>query len=508
MEGQMKLRRALLSAAAIIISASCVQASDSSVPNYQSAKRAFLKLPLVQRYDLQTLLAAAGYSTAVSTDDFSARIFSSIIKFEAADNLPLTGVVNEDRLRRLRKEAEPILTHWGLKQVAHPSRLGSLWAPVKLVNATQNAPDLQFNGKDNTLQINFRFLQGVGLEATFDEVLKRRAEENFKINYKMVKKDFFVVYGQRNGISAYARYHPVPGGLLGFTVFCSDTDSNLHCDRLLTVMSDLFRASTEVQQPNRTPPTPIATIEIERAPQLAGATAKVPNVDQTPALTGTPKSPNAEMAPKLKEASLSKQESIPALGPLVARKEGHPLYVGLTWSLLQTNDITGKTNTSDLTITELTDKQIVVNFSTRSGGGSWLSVYDRDWNLEETGGIRYSPNNGEGIRKPPTDGETWSTKYEFISRQESGSSTPIPVEVEARVLGKEQIEVPAGKFDAFRIETTSTWKSPVPPIVEYARTTTVWYSPEADIPVKIVQANRQNGHVQSAFTNVLFDGPR
>ena len=57
------------------------------------------------------------------------------------------------------------------------------------------------------------------------------------------------------------------------------------------------------------------------------------------------------------------------------------------------------------------------------------------------------------------------------------------------VLGYEKVRVPAGEFDAFRLEAKGTWVSPQAPIAPGADYVTYWYAPAVR---SIVKKERQS----------------
>jgi hypothetical protein len=168
---------------------------------YSEAARAFMAQPIPARYELQMLLAAAGYSVAVSTDDFNSRIYEAITRFQAGSGLPVTGVVSASPLATLHAQADPVLNYWGLKEFNHPSARGRLWVPAAVVNATQTTPDLQFDDQVQSVRIYFKYLPGLDLQTVYKGVLEVRAANQVTINYKAINSDFFVVSGGKRVVT-------------------------------------------------------------------------------------------------------------------------------------------------------------------------------------------------------------------------------------------------------------------------------------------------------------------
>jgi hypothetical protein len=103
-------------------------------------------------------------------------------------------------------------------------------------------------------------------------------------------------------------------------------------------------------------------------------------------------------------------------------------------------------------------------------------IYDLDWN--RVGGI-YSPAKRE-YSFPLEVGKTWETKYSWSTLDQRGEITYSGA---VKVLGWESITVPAGTFQALRLESEVWWR-----IGGDGRTgkdlTTYWYVPEVKRFVK------------------------
>jgi putative peptidoglycan binding protein len=85
-----------------------------SPPRYPLPTASFAGLTVAARYDVQMRLIVAGYSDAVSTDNFTERLYDSIIRFQSDNGFAANGSLTLDELVRLRQLSDPILRSWDL----------------------------------------------------------------------------------------------------------------------------------------------------------------------------------------------------------------------------------------------------------------------------------------------------------------------------------------------------------------------------------------------------------
>jgi hypothetical protein len=85
--------------------------------------------------------------------------------------------------------------------------------------------------------------------------------------------------------------------------------------------------------------------------------------------------------------------------------------------------------------------------------GDGIQVYDREWNwlrrpATDLQTFEYSPAY-QAFAFPLTPGKTWRSE---ATATDPGDGRRFPVRIEGRVLGWERVKVPAGEFDALKIE--------------------------------------------------------
>lgn len=221
------------------------------------ARAAFKALPLQERLDIQSLLTVTGYWPVVANDAFGPKLMGAIQAFQSDAGFPATGILTAEQGRALREMASPLLRMWGLAPVRHPSASATLWVPKGLnLSMERDGGDLEFEAASETLFITFVSAAHAELEPAFravkGDLLK---QQTLKLEYEVLKDDFFVVATAGDGVSAYTRFQRLGSGIVGFTMVWK-TESELHGDRLVVLISDLFRSSVGQKQ-SRQPPSPV-----------------------------------------------------------------------------------------------------------------------------------------------------------------------------------------------------------------------------------------------------------
>jgi hypothetical protein len=93
--------------------------------------------------------------------------------------------------------------------------------------------------------------------------------------------------------------------------------------------------------------------------------------------------------------------------------------------------------------------------------------------------VQFSPR-ATSIDFPLSVGKRWSGKYDGYTNDDGASWNAT---TQCAVKGEEKVKVPAGEFDALRIECEDAWQSG--PFSGVSKTTT-WYAPKVGMTVKSV----------------------
>jgi hypothetical protein len=347
-------------AAAIVVAAALVAYTGAPAaaqapatvagPSFAVAAASFRALEVARRHELQRLMIAAGYWPAVSNDSYSRRLHGAILRFQQEQGYPPTGQVDAAQWERLHALADPLLRLWRLQPVRHPASEATLWVPAGLGLSTKvTGGGLQFdNPPHQTLRIYFHHLRGATLARTMKDVVARRDEHGLAIDYKVLRDDFFAVKASKPGVENYIRYHVTPDGLVGFSVFWNSEHRDMEAGRLVTLMSDLFRASrlgdmrappaplglfpplapspeppeTEFPIGTLPPPSPsVARVDPARPPPVEERPAVVAGADAPPGADPYPAAPGAAAGSFLPKPQDGREGLLPD-GEVTRRPEG------------------------------------------------------------------------------------------------------------------------------------------------------------------------------------------
>ena len=114
----------------------------------------------------------------------------------------------------------------------------------------------------------------------------------------------------------------------------------------------------------------------------------------------------------------------------------------------------------------------------------------RELNVVDAPQVRES--NSRALSFPLEVGKRWSYKSEWLFKSKGSRGT---LAVDVAVAGYETVEVPAGRFEAFRLQATGELGGDSPSNTFFAgqTTTTYWYAPAARAIVKSVHHNPYQG---------------
>jgi len=149
-----------------------------------------------------------------------------------------------------------------------------------------------------------------------------------------------------------------------------------------------------------------------------------------------------------------------------------PIYkVGDTWTLLWGRSDSKPATPLVLTVVAVTEKQTTLS-SSWNGGPPKEVDYDNQANMTRDGnGTTYEPSNGY-LSFPMTVGKGWD--FHHVRRFTSGT---LDVSGHAEVVAFERVRVPAGSFDAFKIESRGTNAKQLERLYSAPFRATYWYAP-------------------------------
>jgi serine protease Do len=228
----------LLYALIIMLLAALPAAAQKRSPGYQIAAQAWSSLDRFERVRMQVLLAASGHWNSVPNQDFSQRLFEAITRFQRENGFEATGYLPQPQVDHLVDLARPVLAMWGLREIKHPARNVSIWAPVGLDLISNRTPQgLEFRDPQRRVSLDYKYFSGVNVQAAYPVLLATVQRQGSVIQYKVQRRDFFVIMSYKDGISTYTRYHNDGNGALGFSFSWNGENGQVYGERLVTLIS-------------------------------------------------------------------------------------------------------------------------------------------------------------------------------------------------------------------------------------------------------------------------------
>jgi hypothetical protein len=180
------------------------------------------------------------------------------------------------------------------------------------------------------------------------------------------------------------------------------------------------------------------------------------------------------------------------------------IKVGDRWTYQLLDKLTGEIKGSaTLTIYEVTDTEIHQKAQIKTKAPiNRVEYLDRQLNLIDNGVYQWKPSTGF-FHFPLTIGKEWSQQYEAVAISNESKTRH---NVSAKVVAFEKIKVPAGEFDAFKIEYTirSISTSDADRADSYTKTVR-WYSPSVKQVVKQETESVMGGRIREKSGMVLTD---
>jgi hypothetical protein len=179
---------------------------------------------------------------------------------------------------------------------------------------------------------------------------------------------------------------------------------------------------------------------------------------------------------------------------------------GSVWSYAVTDEIKATKSIVESTLTEAKGGERVLRYNTRGNSNYAIYVFDQNWNMVESPGLKYAPHLGTGVPDPLEVGSQSRTDISSSRQQQGGEwSDPAPVTGEAKIVAVETIATKAGKFEAFRIETVTKYSLPAAPLTEVETKETFWFVPRIDHWVKLQFERRSGGRLVLKSSEELIE---
>jgi hypothetical protein len=207
----------------------------------------------------------------------------------------------------------------------------------------------------------------------------------------------------------------------------------------------------------------------------------------------------AQQSPPQNDAS-SAQPAPSLEKAVVPMEEPRP---GDRWIYEVRDEVTGTITTTRTTaLTEVTQTEIAMRFTNAGSSEANLVLFDRSWNIIQSGPWRHSPHDGSGVQMPLSVGKTWSSRSNETNPTNGNGWKRSS---NSKVVGQEKLVTKAGTFETFKIEMTSIAQSIKDPTRKVEATAEMWYAPAIDHWVKRTNVTRANKHVLNSISLVLVD---
>jgi uncharacterized caspase-like protein len=215
------------------------------------------------------------------------------------------------------------------------------------------------------------------------------------------------------------------------------------------------------------------------APPAASSVAPRPSVAAGPVTTASPPASQPAAAPESAARAPAQvalaAPAAPRAQPAViigGRVERPDVRVGDRWTYRVTDLITNLTSSTTLEAATITANRIYTRRSSSTSDAGLIEVWDRSWNLLRRGDIDYVPFYPT-FQFPLEKDKSWSGTVSFAQLH-----TTTVHSIKMLAVGWERVTVPAGTFDALRIniqghlnQSSTLWYS------SGSVNNVVWYAP-------------------------------
>jgi peptidoglycan hydrolase-like protein with peptidoglycan-binding domain len=227
-----------------------------TVPSAAAAalKESYAAMPLGERVGIQSDLIWAGDYNGTATGEFSDRAIAAVKAFQKRNKNPQTGILTsaERALLAATVKAKQNQVGWRLiDDVATGARIGF---PAKLApQSGSGRSGSRWTSARGEVQIEtFRVRQqDTTLQAVFDQQKKEPSDR--KVEYNVIRPDFFVISGLQGLKKFYVRAHIKDGEVRGMTVLYDQSMDGV-MEPVVIAMSSTYAAFPD--GPLAAPPRP------------------------------------------------------------------------------------------------------------------------------------------------------------------------------------------------------------------------------------------------------------
>jgi hypothetical protein len=177
------------------------------------------------------------------------------------------------------------------------------------------------------------------------------------------------------------------------------------------------------------------------------------------------------------------------------------VHIGDMWKYRNIDGYSNETNLeSSHRIIKLDDKEIVVQIQYKKTSGNRLAYYTREWNLTDQGDVRWEPFNPD-YKFPMSVGLTWNQEFKWSNNKGEAFSSFSRI----KIVALEKVTVPAGTFDAYRIEREVETRSTGTDANVMKGRIITWYAPAAKKYVRRESTTLSNGRERNKNIDELTE---
>jgi len=180
---------------------------------------------------------------------------------------------------------------------------------------------------------------------------------------------------------------------------------------------------------------------------------------------------------------------------------GQPdIHVGAIWQYRKIDGFTNETVYKfSQRVVSVNDHEIVIQLKNTIKEGAWLRYFTREWNPVDVGDIKFDPFRPE-FKFPMSIGGTWNLNFGLTEHGRSFLSL-----FKGKIVALEKVTVPAGTFDAYRIENDIETRDTGADANITKGHIITWYSPTAQKYIRRESTTFSGGRVRSNSIDELVE---
>ena len=214
-------------------------AAPSKPPAPGTPRAVYATMPENERRTIQSDLIWTGDYNGIISADFGDNSVAAVKSFQKRNGGRETGLLNPDERGQLAESARSKRANAGWRMVEDRATGARLGVPGKLV--PQSAPaasGTHWQSSRGEVQVETFRLPNTTLAAALERTRKEPASR--RVEYQVVKPDFFVVSGQQGGVKKfYVRAEIKDGEVRGVTILY-DVALEITMDRIVVAISNAF----------------------------------------------------------------------------------------------------------------------------------------------------------------------------------------------------------------------------------------------------------------------------